>query len=69
MHCYRYHFKTYQSVFKGSDFVDWLMRHELAESREDAVHYGETLLEGHLIVHVSNEHHFHDEDYFYKFVE
>ena len=39
MHCYRYHFKIYQSVFKGSDFVDWLMRHELAESREDAVHY------------------------------
>lgn len=45
------------------------MRHELAGSREDAIHYGETLFEGHLIVHITQEHYFYDEEYFYKFVE
>ena len=66
---FRYHLKRYASVFTGSEFVDWLIERELVRSREEAVEYGHSLMLGRVIAHVSNEHYFHDDQYFYNFVE
>ena len=66
---FRRRFKTYPCVFTGTDFVDWLIEVGLANDREDAVEYGRTLLRGQVIEYVTREHHFHDLDYFYRFVE
>ena len=62
----RYHLRTYQEVFTGTEFVDWLISKRLAFSREDAVTYGDILLQGQVIEHVFQEHYFHDENYFYQ---
>ena len=48
--------------------VDWLIGQDIVSTREEAVDYGETLLEGRVIVHVMEEHYFHDENFFYKFL-
>ena len=65
----RYYLKKYESVFSGSELVDWLIERELVNSREEAVEYGHSLMLGRVIAHVTNEHYFHDENYFYKFLE
>ena len=49
--------------------MDWLMRKGVAKDREDAVQYGQSLLVGRVIAHVSQEHNFHDEPYFYQFCD
>ena len=67
--CFRYYFKTYESVFTGSVFVDWLLEKEVVKTREEAVEYGDSLMLGRVIAHVANEHYFHDEQYFYKFLD
>lgn len=59
----------YPSVFCGSDFVDWLVTKRLAMSRNDAVGYGQALLDGRVLAHVMEEHNFYDEPYFYKFLD
>ena len=64
----RYYLRLYESVFTGSDLVDWLLDRQLAETREDAVQYGQSLMFGRVIAHVVDEHYFHDEPYFYKFL-
>ena len=46
--------------------VDWLLSKQIANSREDAVSYGDILLQGQVIEHVFQEHYFHDENYFYQ---
>ena len=61
----RYHLRTYEDVFTGTELVDWLINKQLVNSREDAVSYGEILLKGQVIEHVLQEHYFHDENYFY----
>ena len=62
----RYHLRTYENVFTGTELVNWLLSKQLANSREDAVSYGEILLQGQIIEHVTQEHYFHDENYFYQ---
>ena len=62
----RYHLRTYEDVFTGVELVDWLLAMQLADSREDAVSYGEILLQGQVIEHIFQEHYFHDENYFYQ---
>ena len=56
-------------MFTGSDMVDWLLEKQLVSTREEAIEYGHSLMLGRVIAHVSNEHYFHDEGYFYKFLE
>ena len=56
-------------MFTGSDMCDWLEEVGLAHDRGDAVAYGRTLLIGRVISHVKREHHFHDMNYFYKFID
>ena len=62
----RYHLRTYEDVFTGTEMVDWLLSKQIAISREDAVSYGDILLQGQVIEHVFQEHYFHDENYFYQ---
>ena len=61
--------KTYNSVFSGAEFVDWLVTKGITKNREDAVQYGHALMVGRVIAHVTDEHYFHDESYFYRFIE
>lgn len=65
---HRYYLRVYESVFSGSEFVDWLLDKHLAETREDAVQYGQSLMLGRVIAHVVEEHYFHDDSYYYKFL-
>lgn len=65
----KYRLKEYKQVFTGTDMCDWLIEVGLAHDRTEAIEYGRTLLTGHMISHVTNEHHFHDLPYFYHFIE
>ena len=62
----RYYLQKYQGVFTGTELVDWLLSKQLATSREDAVSYGDILLQGQIIEHIFQEHYFQDENYFYQ---
>ena len=59
--------ETYSQVFCGHELVDWLMLVGLARDRSEAVKYGRHLLNGRVICHIKNLHHFHDQAFFYKF--
>ena len=48
--------------------VDWLLDRGLSETREDAVQYGHSLMLGRVLAHVTEEHYFHDESYYYQFL-
>ena len=62
----RWHFKMYHRVFIGSDAVQWMLRAFLdIETHEDAVAFGNTLLERGLFEHVKKSHKFLDGHYFY----
>jgi len=61
----RYHFRTFENVFTGTELVDWLLQRGLVNSREDGTNYGDILLRGQVIEHVLQEHYFYDDDYFY----
>ncbi|EDO43618.1 predicted protein [Nematostella vectensis] len=65
----RYRLRTYKNVFRGDQMVDWLLDCGLVEDRPAAVHYGNSLLLGRIIEHVTKEHAFYDRPYFYKFVK
>ncbi|XP_031562631.1 integral membrane protein GPR155-like [Actinia tenebrosa] len=62
-----YHFRTYHNVFCGDQLVSWLVDLGLAEDRVAATNYGNSLLQGRLIEHVTKEHFFYDLPYFYHF--
>ncbi len=66
---HRFLLRTYDTVFSGVDLVDWLVRKGVVKDREAGVQYGESLLVGRVVAHVSNEHYFHDEPYFYRFCD
>ncbi len=55
-------------MFTGSDLVDWLLERNIVETREEAVQYGHSLMLGRVLAHVTQEHYFHDEPYFYRFL-
>jgi hypothetical protein len=63
----RYYAKVYQGVVVGSDLVDWLLEKGLVRTREDATQYGQSLLLGRVLTHVTHEHYFYDDNYFYRF--
>ena len=64
----RWRLKWYQSVIVGTELVDWLILVGLAHDRSQGVRYGRHLLAGRIIRHISNDHHFHDQPYFYTFL-
>ncbi|KAK1165664.1 hypothetical protein AOXY_G14250 [Acipenser oxyrinchus oxyrinchus] len=61
--------KTAAGIFCGSDLVDWLIRVGLAHDRGEAVEYGEKLLQGGVLQHLTGEYEFRDESLYYRFLK
>ena len=63
-----WHFKKHQRCFLGNELVSWLIQHfEDIDNREDAMKYGQELMEKGLFKHVESRHGFLDGHYFYEF--
>ena len=62
-----YGLRTYSNVFSGEELVTWLTDLGLADDRLAATNYGNTLLRGRVIEHVTKKHSFYDLPYFYRF--
>ncbi|XP_055384232.1 integral membrane protein GPR155 [Condylostylus longicornis] len=63
----RWRIKIYRKVFYGTDFVDWLLEYGLGRDRIEATHYARHLLDGRVLRHINNVHHFHDQNLLYTF--
>ena len=63
----RFHHKYYLNVFKGNEFVSWLVGHKLVKNRKQGEELGKKLIDGGVILHVSNKRHFYDSFNLYKF--
>ncbi|MBN3287137.1 GP155 protein, partial [Polyodon spathula] len=61
--------KTAAGIFCGCDLVDWLIRVGLAHDRGEAVEYGEQLLQGGVLQHLTEEYEFRDESLYYRFIK
>jgi hypothetical protein len=59
--------RTYRGVFRGSCLVRWLVGCGLAKDEQEATQYGRHLLDGRLIAHVNNAHHFANAPLLYTF--
>jgi hypothetical protein len=64
----RWHLKQYKETFLGSALVDWLLGVGLARDRIQASQYASHLLEGRVIRHIENLHHFNDKAMLYTFM-
>lgn len=64
----RWQFRTYENVFIGNECVGWLLEHfhDLA-TREDAVAFGQGLIDAGVFQHINGRHGFLDGHYFYTF--
>lgn len=63
----RWRMRSYRGVFRGSCLVRWLIGCGLARDAHDAVQYGRHLLDGRLIAHINNGHHFTNSPLLYTF--
>lgn len=63
----RWRMRSYRGVFRGSCLVRWLIGCGLARDAHDAVQYGRHLLDGRLIAHINNAHHFTNSPLLYTF--
>uniref|UniRef100_A0A2K6EXH7 G protein-coupled receptor 155 n=1 Tax=Propithecus coquereli TaxID=379532 RepID=A0A2K6EXH7_PROCO len=61
--------KTSAGTFCGCDLVSWLIEVGLASDRGEAVIYGDRLVQGGVIQHITNEYDFRDEYLFYRFLQ
>nr|XP_042131397.1 integral membrane protein GPR155 isoform X2 [Peromyscus maniculatus bairdii] len=61
--------KTSAGTFCGSDLVNWLIEVGLASDRGEAVIYGDRLVQGGVIQHITNDYEFRDEYLFYRFLQ
>ncbi|XP_006878883.1 PREDICTED: integral membrane protein GPR155 isoform X2 [Elephantulus edwardii] len=61
--------KTSTGTFCGCDLVNWLIEVGLAADRGEAVIYGDRLVQGGVIQHITNEYEFRDEYLFYRFLQ
>lgn len=63
----KWHWKRHQNSFIGSEMVNWLLRNlSDIDTREEAVEYGQSLMDKGLFKHVLNKHGFLDGHYFYQ---
>ncbi|CAN6605700.1 vacuolar membrane-associated protein Iml1p [Trichomonascus vanleenenianus] len=63
----RWHWKLHRNCFVGQELVEWLLDNFTdIETAEDAVEYGNELMEKGLFHHVDNRHSFLDGHYFYQ---
>lgn len=65
---YRCGAKTSTGIFFGCDLVNWLLQVGLASDRGEAVVYGDRLLKGGVIQHITKEFEFRDEYLYYRFI-
>uniref|UniRef100_A0A4W3IGA8 G protein-coupled receptor 155 n=1 Tax=Callorhinchus milii TaxID=7868 RepID=A0A4W3IGA8_CALMI len=57
--------QSYTDVFQGCHLVDWLIQVGLAHDRGEAVNYGNRLLKGGVIQHITEDYSFCDESLYY----
>jgi len=62
-----FHYEFHFSVFKGNDLIDWLIKSKLVKNRAQGLALGRSLINGHVIRHVTSKRHFHDGFHLYKF--
>lgn len=63
----RWHWKTHYHCFTGSEFVTWLLSNFTdIETPEEAVEFGNHLMQQRLLHHVENRHTFLNGHYFYQ---
>ncbi|XP_069717190.1 lysosomal cholesterol signaling protein isoform X1 [Phaenicophaeus curvirostris] len=60
--------KISTGIFFGCDLVNWLMQVGLASDRGEAVMYGDRLMKGGIVQHITNEFEFRDEYLYYRFI-
>lgn len=63
----RWRIKVYKKVFYGTTFVDYLMEVGLARDRTEAIKYGKRLIDGRVMRHINNCHHFADKQLLFTF--
>ncbi|NXJ11521.1 GP155 protein, partial [Odontophorus gujanensis] len=61
--------KISTGIFFGCDLVNWLIQVGLAYDRGEAVMYGDRLMKGGVIQHITNEFEFRDEYLYYRFIQ
>ncbi|KAF6361515.1 G protein-coupled receptor 155 [Rhinolophus ferrumequinum] len=61
--------KSSAGTFCGCDLVNWLIEVGLASDRGEAVIYGDRLVQGGVIQHITNDYEFRDEYLFYRFLQ
>ncbi|XP_054714472.1 integral membrane protein GPR155-like [Uloborus diversus] len=59
---------VYRKCFWGHQLVDWLIEERICQDDAEAEDYGQKLLLGGVIRHVTETRHFYDAPYLYKFV-
>ncbi len=64
---HRFHYHFYLNVFKGNEFVSWLIKQKLVRTRKQGEELGKKLIDGRVIHHVSNKRGFYDSFNLYKF--
>ena len=63
----RWHLQLHFHCFKGDDFTDWLtLNFKDIETREEAVEFGNELMQHGLFQHANKRHNFKDGNYFYQ---
>lgn len=63
----RWRIKVYKKVFYGTTFADYLIEVGLARDRTEAIKYGKRLVDGRVMKHINNCHHFADKKLLYTF--
>ena len=63
----RWHLQLHFHCFKGDDFTDWLtLNFKDIDTREEAVEFGNELMQHGLFQHANKRHNFKDGNYFYQ---
>ena len=63
----KWHWKVHKKCFRGVELVNWLLDNfDDITTRDEAVAYGNELMQEGLFVHVENRHKFLDGHYFYR---
>ena len=63
----RHNLMTFKAVFRGSEFVDWLIEADLVSNRHDGVSYGRHLIKGRVMRHIDSYLDFYDDNFLYTF--
>lgn len=64
-----YHLILYKKCFIGSELVTWLLQNTSIKTRNEAVIFGQELMDKGVFRHVANSEPFRDGYFFYRFIE